>query len=140
MDEEILGKIELFRRKFHMFSDQSVYPDDRIYLALNLTEQLVSTKQWPDDPDETKSVYWHARFLLAAHSLVLQDNAINDDGTAKANTDTSITGKSVGGISITFDSPSKVSYGQSYTSFDSTTYGREYLTLVRIFGAGCISI
>lgn len=133
-------EIALFRRKFPMFSNEAIYPYDRVYLALIITQHLVDETLWPNPEDKQASMYWHARFLLTAHQLVLWDNANNADGTAAANTNSFVTGKSVGGVSVTYAAPSKVSSGVTGSDYDTTTYGREYLTLVKIFGAGCLTV
>lgn len=132
--------ISLFRRKFPMFADETVYPADRVRLALLISDYEVDKDKWPNPPNKEGSMYWHARFLLTAHRLVLQDNAVNEDGTAKANTDSAITWKAVGGLSISFGTPSKVGSSSSNSTYESTTYGREYLSLTHLFGAGCLVV
>lgn len=138
--EEYTEIISLFRRKFPMFADEAVYSADRVRLALLISYYEVDKEKWPNPENKEASMYWHARFLLTAHRLVLQDNAINEDGTAKANTDSPVTWKAVGGLSISFSNPAKVGSGSTGSTYESTTFGREYLSLTHLFGAGCLVV
>lgn len=118
-----------FREFFPEFTE-SAYPDQRVLLYLDIGKALVSADKWGD-------TYAYGVSLVAAHHLSLAGK-VGADGKVDANFDAQIASKSVGSVSVSYSVP--VGAQNNTSVFASTGYGREYLSLVKVFGSGVINL
>lgn len=117
-----------FRSRYPAFrSDQ--FPDSSVEIRLKLADKFF--EGWEDG-----DVREHAMCLYVAHYLTAQGmQAAGAGGAASLGT---VSGKSVDGASISYDTGSAVEQGAGF--WNITSYGRELYQLLRVFGAGAIQL
>lgn len=120
-----------FREIFKEF-DAENFPDSAVEFFLQIALNYV-------DKARFGNIYNNALFLYLAHNL-----SIYNSGQAAARAGSigsggrAIASKSVGSVSITYDNSSDVVSGAG--DLNATTYGRQFLQLQKMFGAGCVQV
>lgn len=125
--------ITRFRQSFPEFGDFSVYPDELICFWSNVAELQVRECIW-------KKMWCTGVMLYTAHEVTLavqNINAANVGGTP------GLSGgvpnqKTVGAASIGYDSQANSEKDGGY--WNLTNYGKQFLRLVKIFGAGATQL
>lgn len=124
--------IATFRTNFPEFTE-ALYPDSMVTFWSNFGEVMVLEKRW-------STVKPQGVALFTAHHLVL----------AKANVDSSTSGglpgqttgpiasKAVGSVSVSYDTNSTLETGAGH--WNQTSYGKQFIHLARMFGAGAYQI
>lgn len=124
--------IALFRQNFPEFTE-ALYPDLMVTFWSNFGERMVLEKRWGEEKPTGVQ-------LFTAHHLVL----------AKANVDSSAVGglpgqttgptasKTVGSASISYDTTSTLEEKAGH--WNMTSYGKQFIHLARMFGAGAYQI
>lgn len=125
--------IPQFRLDFPEFESAVVYPDSMITLWSTLGEKLTSVDVFGD-------VYSMAVQLFTAHSIVIaaknvRESSVGANVGAEAG---AISSKTVGSRSVSYDSASSSQANAGY--FNQTIYGRQYYSLVQLFGTGCYQL
>ena len=124
-----------FRATFPRFNDTNVYPDASVNFYLSLATNSLPAQIWGDRLDFGVALYV-AHFLLVNSPKpgVNGGQVTYDDGFAKG----LVTSKSVQGVSKSMD----LSIGQTDGggSFNLTTYGQQYLTLLDSVGIGVVQL
>ena len=75
--------------------------------------------------------------LFVAHNLALEEQAVNSanvGGVPGVGVGGIVSSKSVGGVSISYDTTSGIEENAGH--WNLTTYGKRFMRFVRIFGAG----
>lgn len=121
--------VSQFRSDFPEFSDATAYPDAMISSRLALAPGYVDETRW-----DASAVL--GAELVAAHFLVLAKRAQNGAGSGAVTG--VLTSKSVGGVSASYDIQSLQEVGAGM--WNATSYGIQYRTLARLFGAGGIQL
>lgn len=124
--------VPTFRTHFPEFT-QALYPDTMVSFWAGIAEKMVLEKRWCD--------MWSTGVeLFVAHNLVL----------AKANTDATTVGglpgqtsgptnsKTVGSASISYDTNAGLEKDAGH--WNLTSYGKQFIHLARMFGAGAYQI
>lgn len=125
--------IAAFRVNFPEFSDTTVYPTATITFWAGLAEKLVRLSVWGDCWTEGVSLY-------VAHEITLESQA------AKAAAAGGVPGvmggiannKTVGSASVGYDTTSTAEKDAGW--WNTTNYGKQFIRLARIFGAGVIQL
>lgn len=124
--------IATFRTNFPEFTE-ALYPDAMVTFWSAFGERMVLEKRWCEEKPTGVQ-------LFTAHHLVL----------AKANVDASTVGglpgqtsgptasKAVGSASISYDTNSTLEEGAGH--WNATSYGKQFIHLARMFGAGAFQI
>ena len=122
-----------FRASFPEFASTSDYPDSLVNFWLTLSVELVST-------DRFGASYEHALGLLTAHNLVMaRGNVLASTGSGvPGGASGAVASKAVGSVSVSYDNTGSSVAGAG--QYGQTTYGRQYMQLVRLFGQGCYQI
>lgn len=122
-----------FRASFPEFASTSDYPDALINFWLTLSVELVSV-------DRFGASYEHALGLLTAHNLVMARGNVlaSSGGGVPGGASGAVASKSVGSVSVSYDNVGAAVVGSG--QYGQTTYGRQYMQLVRLFGQGCYQI
>ena len=125
--------IKAFRVAFSEFNDTAKYPDELIEFWSGLGELLVRPSIW-------KKAWQQGMSLYVAHHIVLARRHQKEAkfGKAPAMSDGVLSNKTVGGVTIGYDS--NASNEEKAGQWNLTTYGKQFYQLVRIFGAGCIQL
>lgn len=122
------------RDRFPVFEDDSRFPEISMQYYLDLAFASLNRTRWGQ---------WFemGQLWFAAHFLVLEDQdnqallAGRPIGVSGAG---SITSKSVGSASISYDTQSVLEDGAGH--WNSTSYGRRYIRQSRLAGAGGIQL
>lgn len=118
--------IKAFREYFHELNE---IDDKTIEIYKKIALSMVSEARWGD-------VYMYGVCLLIAHFITYKMTITNDDGSFDVDSNKSVASKSVGSVSISYNTNNE----QLDNTFADTVYGREYLTLVKIFGVGAYQL
>jgi hypothetical protein len=121
-----------FRTTLPEFQDDARYTDGQIQIFLTIGTGLVSEQRWGN-------TYAFGVQLVAAHFLTI--SARNQDAAYLGGTPGEVNGpvssKAVDKVSISYsDSTNAKDAGQ----WGTTTYGQQYVSLRRIFGAGPLQV
>lgn len=127
--------IAQFRNDFPEFSDSARYPVSLITFWSTLAEQVTSEPCY-------QTTYTTAVKLATAHFITIgQVNAkAGQAGGVPGSSGGVVASKSVGDVSVSYDTTIGVMSGENAGQWNATTYGRQYLTLARLFGAGAVQL
>lgn len=119
---------------FPEFNDTATYPDSGITYWINLAYLLMDPGRWGNllDPGAEQFV---------AHNLVLEAQAqaaSNNGATPGTSQGGVVSSKSAGGVSISYDTSSAIELDAGH--WNMTIYGRRYIRLARMIGAGPVII
>lgn len=122
-----------FRSAFPEFDDAVVYPDAQVQFWLSFESSMFNEGRWGD-------LLSKGVMLFAAHNLSLQRRNIDaaEFGGVPGSSVGVLTSKSVDKVSAGYDtsSVSEENAGQ----FNATTYGKQYIHLARLIGAGPVHV
>jgi hypothetical protein len=115
-----------FRGSFPEFSDTIKFPDSQITYWSNVAQCATSKTVFG-------CMYTNILYLYVAHTLAIAyKNKLSPIPGQGAGLTSS---KTVGSASVSYDNQAIIEPGGGY--WNETSYGREYLRLLRIFAAGC---
>jgi hypothetical protein len=125
--------INMFRAQFPEFANKVLYPDTMLNTWATLASSLVSQALW-------KNTWQTGVSLYVAHELVMASQNVK---TAAAGGATGTFGgvannKGVGGATVGYDSQANSEKDAGY--WNLTNYGKRFIRLARIFGAGCVQL
>lgn len=125
--------VPAFRVSFPEFADEVAYPNQLINLWVNLASAMVNQNVW-------KTQWTVGVSLYVAHELVM---SAQNSKTAKAGGPPGVTGgiantKTVGSVTVGYDTTSTAEKDGGY--WNLSNYGKQFLRLARIFGAGVVQI
>ena len=125
--------IGAFRTAFPEFADTVLYPDAMIEFWSTVAQNQVPMRIW-------KNMWLQGVSLYTAHEIVL---AAQNTKTSKAHGTPGTMGgvpntKAVGGVNVGYDSQSNSEKDAGY--WNLTNYGKQFIRLARIFGAGAIQL
>ncbi len=122
-----------FRKAFPEFNDKTVYSDQQVAFWVTLGSKLILECVWTTCWTEGMSLYIAHEITLAAQNAKL--------GAAGGMPGTSggvANSKTVGSVSAGYDSQSTGEKDAGY--WNLTNYGKQFIRLARIFGAGAIQL
>lgn len=125
--------IAVFRAAFPEFADTEKYPNQMITLWSGLAQAQVRQCVW-------KTQWLTGVYLYTAHELVLaaqnaqQSSYGGNPGTFGGIANT----KTVGSVTVGYDATTATEKDAGY--WNLTNYGKQYIHLARIFGAGAIQL
>lgn len=122
-----------FRANFPEFASTSTYPDAVVTFWFTFAYLLLNAGRWGNLLD------YGAQFFVA-HNLVLEGLAQAEaaNGAPPGTTVGPISSKSVGAVSVQYDTTSGVSPDDS--RWNLTQYGTQFARLFKIIGAGPIQL
>jgi hypothetical protein len=127
--------ITQFRKDFPEFSDVALYPTAMVTFWSAIAEQTTSQPKYGD-------TYTAVVKLATAHYITLE--GLNQKTAANGGTPGQSAGvvssKSVGDVSVSYDTTIGTITGDDVGQWNATTYGRQYFSLARLFGAGCVQL
>lgn len=121
-----------FRTDFPEFSSTTMFPDSQVTFWGDIAEELVAV-------DRFGNLRVQAVELFAAHSLVLaaQSQSASATGAIPSGNAGAVSSKAVGSTNLSYDSSAmELNAGH----WNQTTYGRQYIRLARLMGAGCVQL
>lgn len=125
--------IAAFRANFPEFKDATKYPNTQITFWSGVAAKQVLESVWDDQWNVGVSLY-------TAHELVLsaQNEQASRFGGSPGQQGGIANNKTVGSTTVSYDSQSSTEKDAGY--WNLTTYGKQFIRLVRIFGAGAIQL
>lgn len=125
--------IGAFRTAFPEFADKVKYPESMISLWSGLALTQVNQNAW-------KNQYMLGVQLYTAHELVLaaQNVASAQVGGTPGQQGGIAQSKNIGSVSVSYDATSTNEKDAAY--WNLSTYGKQFIRLARLFGAGCIQL
>jgi hypothetical protein len=119
-----------FRSDFPEFTSIVKYPDNLVTYWSDLATNFVDPVRWGNITSK-------AIELVTAHYLVIAQSNIASEavGGPSGGTTGTISSKSVGSVSIAFDST--IASERAAGHWNQTSYGRQYIHLARMIGMGC---
>lgn len=122
--------VGVFRAQFPEFADSVVYPDAMLIFWAELAEMQVPSTIWKNAWQKGVSLYVAHEAVLAAQNAkasVVGGTPGGSGGIANS--------KTVGSVSVSYDATSTTEKDAGY--WNLTTYGKQFIRLARLFGAGC---
>lgn len=122
-----------FRTSFPEFASAVAYPDPMIDMWAGLAERQVRLCIWKDSTTLGRSLYVAHQIALAA-----QDVKAAQIGGSPGATAGIANAKTVGSVTVGYDAASTTEEDAGW--WNQTTYGKNFIRLARIFGAGAIQL
>lgn len=119
-----------FCAKFPAFQDIDSYGVEEIAMYLAVADAMLTPRRWPE-PFRTLGMG-----LFAAHQLILskRDQNVSEAGGVPGAASGIVSSKSVGGVSISYDTSSGLEQGAG--AWNLTPYGTRFYRLLRLVGMG----
>lgn len=117
--------IATFRTNFPLFADAVKYPDAMITFWSTIAEAQVALDRWGDIRSQAVELF------TAHHLIIAADGNIGKQTGIQSN-------KSVGDVSVGYDT--QLSGELNAGHWNLTTYGKMFIRLARMYGAGCIQL
>lgn len=125
--------IDAFRAAFPEFTDTTKYTNESITFWSGIAERQVRKQAWCDLWDQGVMLYVAHEITLAAQNV--QASAV---GGSPGQQGGIANNKTVGSMSVGYDSQASSEKDAGF--WNLTTYGKQYINLSRIVGAGCIQL
>lgn len=122
-----------FRANFPEFSDISRYPDSQLTFWASLAEMQVNVCRWGNMAPNGVMLYVAHEITLAAQNA----KAGNIGGTPGGQAGP-INSKTVGSVTVAYDSTQAAEKDAGW--WNLTTYGKQFIRLARMFGAGVVQL
>ena len=118
-----------FKKVFPEFADDNQYSPAQIEYWGSIAELRLNADRWGN-------LLTHGKYLFVAHNIALSAQAVAaaNQGSSVLQSTGLISGKSVGDVSINYDTGASNEEGGG--NYNLTRYGRELLRLARIVGIG----
>lgn len=125
--------IQKFRTEFPEFSDTTAYPSTQIEFWAGIAEQQVRECVWGTMRDNGVKLY-------VAHEITLayQNAKTGRVGGMPGTSGGVANSKTVGSTTVSYDSNATSEKDAGY--WNLTNYGKQFIRLARIFGAGVIQL
>lgn len=125
--------VALFRVDLPEFADSARFPSSTITFWSSLGEQLISV-------DKFGGLYTQATELFTAHNITLAAGnvAACAAGGLPGGSGGPVSGKAVGSVNVSYDNASVMLPNAGH--WNQTTYGRQYIQLIRLLGNGCYQL
>lgn len=125
--------IATFRTDFPEFADAARFPDPMITLWSKVGEAQISADRFGD-------VYTQAVELFTAHNITLAAGnvAASATGGSPGGNGGPVSQKKVGQVSVTYDTQAAMLPSAGH--WNLTNYGKQFVQLQRLFGAGCVQL
>lgn len=125
--------IGAFRTAFPEFLDKTIYPDTMVTFWAGLAEKQVLLSVWGDCVTQGRSLYVaHEITLAAQNAKAAAVGGVPGISGGPANT------KTVGSVTVGYDAEVTAEKDAGY--WNLTNYGKQFIRLARIFGAGVIQL
>lgn len=125
--------ISLFRSTFTEFSDTTKYPNALISFWAGLAEKQVLSSVWKDCTQTGVYLYVAHEITLAAQSA-----HAGKIGGAPGSQGGIASSKTVGSVTVNYDPNTTTEKDAGY--WNLTNYGKQFIRLARIFGAGAVQL
>lgn len=122
-----------FRLDFPEFSDTARYPDSQLTFWGAVAEAQVNECVWTDQKPFGVKLYVAHEITLAA-----QNKAVATNGGVPGGASGPVQSKAVGSVNVSYDTQQAAEKDAGW--WNLTTYGKQFIRLARMFGAGAIQL
>ncbi len=121
------------RTDFPEFESVIKYPDTMINFWLKIADKMVLEERWDDMKDFGVE-------LFTAHHITIAKADLNAEavGGLSGQKLGAASSKSVGEVSVSYDTNASLEMGAGH--WNLTTYGKQFIRLARMFGAGAVQL
>lgn len=125
--------IAQFRADFPEFGGTDKFPNAQVQYWMTLSTLLMNVSRWG-------SLYFTGQELFIAHHCSIEAHAMEEtkNGGIPGKMAGAISGKSVGGVSVSYDTGSTIEPNAGHWGL--TIYGNRFVQLMRMVGAGPIQL
>lgn len=125
--------VGVFRTAFPEFKDTAAYPTEMVTFWADIAELQVLQKIWG-------GMWQKGVFLYVAHEITLarQNAKIGNNGGMPGTSGGVANTKTVGTVTVGYDSQATSEKDAGY--WNLTNYGKQFIRMARIFGAGAIQL
>jgi hypothetical protein len=125
--------IKTFRESFPEFADTALYTDGMLNFWSCFATRMVNCGRW-------KSQTLMGIYLYVAHEITLaaKDYKTASMGGAPGGNAGMVNTKTVGPVTVGYDTEAVAERNAGW--FNSTSYGRQFFRLARIFGSGAVQL
>mgnify|MGYP001233770221 FL=1 len=122
-----------FRTDFPEFADAVRFPNTMLDFWSGIGEAQISA-------DRFGNLYAQAVELFTAHNITLASGNVEASaaGGSPGGKTGAIQQKKVGSVAVSYDNASSMLPGAGH--WNLTTYGKQYIQLVRLIGTGCVQL
>ena len=125
--------IAQFRKSFPEFSDIVRYPDAQIDFWSKLAIAQVNENAWRNQTLTGVSLYIAHEITISA-----QNAKASAAGGAPGGQSGPVNSKTVGSVTVAYDTQAAIEKDSGH--WNLTIYGRQFIRLARIFGAGAVQL
>lgn len=124
---------DAFRAAFPEFSNTTTYPDTMLAFWAELATAQVNCKRWGNQA-------LNGIYLYVAHEVTLQAQSVKTAtiGGAPGGQSGPVNSKTVGSVTAAYDTQQTAEKDAGF--WNLTVYGKQFIRLARLFGAGCIQL
>lgn len=125
--------IPTFRKTFTEFQDASRFPDTQLTFFGTIATAQIDDSRW-----DTMAI--NGVMLYVAHEITLwdRDKRAADAGGTPGQSSGPINSKTVGSVTASYDTQQAAEKDAGW--WNLTTYGKQFIRLARLFGAGCVQL
>lgn len=124
---------QTFRTDIPAFADEAKYPDAQVNFYLGLGNKLLNETRWADLRD-------YGLELFVAHNLVLaaMDSESSETGDVPGTNTGAVASMAVDKVNISYDNTASLEPNAGH--WNLTTYGKQFIRLARMVGAGGVQL
>lgn len=125
--------VKAFRTALPEFADTAIYPDPMVQLWGDFATSMVNARRWGNQASMGIRLY-------TAHWVTIEGKNLEaaSMGGTPGQTSGPINSKTVGPVTVAYDTQAAVEADAG--SWNLTTYGKQFIRLARLFGAGVIQV
>ena len=122
-----------FRADFPEFNDDVVWTNAQINFYLNIADKMLLLSRWND-------IKPYGVELFVAHNIVLAKSSFDSSnvGGLPGMLSGPTNSKNVGSVSISYDTQAGIEKEAGH--WNMTTYGKQFIHLARMMGAGAVQL
>lgn len=133
-----------FRADYQEFANTVRYPDAMVNYWIMIAKMLLNQQRWgaasaqASSPPTTQIDVGYELFV--AHNIVLERRALDEAarGAVPGISQGPVSAKSVGPVSVSYDTQASITTDAGH--WNETIYGRRYIYLVNMMGAGPVQV
>jgi hypothetical protein len=117
--------IATFRANFPLFADTVKYPDTMITFWSTIGEDNVALDRWGGIRSQAVELYTAHHLIIASDSNIGKQTGL-------------VSNKSIGDVSVGYDTSATLELNAGH--WNTTMYGKMFIRLARMYGAGCVQL
>ena len=129
-----------FLAVYPQFGEKSTVPEEYLEMILDMANRAISERRWHSQRKVAVCLYVAHFATLWLKTSAGMDGANPAAIANKGNSNSNISSKSVGGVSVSYGASEGASDLAGYGAWKDTIYGQQLATMARIVGTGMMVI